>query len=75
MSRAINVDASLKSVTELCAKHNAIISAIEELPSGGTRVVLSNSPDAATMVTAFGSKVIKGLVDRKDQLRAGRLAR
>ncbi len=45
-------------------KHDAIISAIETLPSGGTRVVLMNSADAAKIIKAFGSKVLTGNVAR-----------
>ncbi|MCU6455567.1 hypothetical protein LPN01_15925 [Sphingomonas sp. A2-49] len=64
MSRAINVNATKTEVQALCLKHKAPISAIETLASGGTRVVLTNSDAAATMVRAFGRKVLSGTVER-----------
>ena len=65
MSRAINVDASLADVTARCAKLAAPITAIETLRSGGTRVVLKNADDAATVSKSFGSKVLDGVVTRQ----------
>ncbi len=64
MSRAINVDASEAHVLDMCAKHNASISAIEKLHSGGTRVVMKNMDDAVVIIKAFGAKVITGDVLR-----------
>ena len=64
MSRAMNVNIDQAEVIARCAKHNAAISAIEPLLSGGTRVVLVNADDAAVMRAAFGSKVIDGTVSR-----------
>jgi hypothetical protein len=64
MSRALNIDAPEKQVAQICAKHNLPVSAIEALPSGGTRVVLMNANDAATLSKAFGNKVIAGQVKR-----------
>ena len=65
-SRAINVTGDRATVDALCAKHNAVISAIETLPHGaGTRVVMMNSDDAAVMRRAFGKTVIKGKVERE----------
>ena len=64
MSRAINVNATKPEVEALCLKHKAPISAIETLASGGTRVVLTNSDAAATMVRVFGRKVLSGPVER-----------
>ncbi len=64
MSRALNVDASVQQVTDMCAKHAAGISTIEALLSGGTRVVLLNSHDAAVIMRAYGNKVLKGVVKR-----------
>ena len=64
MSRAINIDALQGDVLDMCAKHNAEISAIETLHSGGTRVVLKNGDDAAILVKAYGAKVLTGAVRR-----------
>jgi len=64
MSRAINVNASQMDVLSTCKRHGAVISAIETLASGGTRVVLMNADAAATMRQAFGKKVIGGEVRR-----------
>lgn len=65
MSRALNIDATEDHVAATCAKKHAAISAIETLPSGGTRVVLLNTIDAATIRKAYGAKVIEGTVRRK----------
>lgn len=64
MSRAINVNAPQADVVKLCGKHNAPISAIESLPSGGTRVVFNNAEATATMTRIFGRKVLTGAVAR-----------
>jgi len=64
MSRALNVKATPAEVTTMCGKHNAVISAIEKLASGGTRVVLMNAHDTAVITKAFGTKVVKGKVSR-----------
>jgi hypothetical protein len=64
MSRALNLDATLAHVTDMCAKHTAGISMIEPLKSGGTRVVLLTAHDAALISRAYGAKVITGAVVR-----------
>lgn len=64
MSRAINVDASLAHVTDMCTKHSATISMIEPLQSGGTRVVLMNAHDAALITRAYRGKILTGAVQR-----------
>lgn len=64
MSRALNIAASEADVIATCAKKNAAISSIETLASGGTRVVLNNAIDAATIRKAYGAKVIDGTVRR-----------
>ena len=64
MSRAINVNVLEADVVKLCSKHNADISAIETLPSGGTRVVFNNADATATMTRIFGKKVLTGAVTR-----------
>jgi hypothetical protein len=58
MSRAINVNATNAEVSAICAKHKATISAMETLPAGGTRVVLMNADDAATIAQAFKKKIL-----------------
>lgn len=65
MSRAINLDALEAHVLATCVKHNAAITAIETLGSGGTRVVFKNAVDATTIAKAYGSKVLTGPVQRK----------
>ena len=64
MSRALNIRATPAHVTTTCAKHNVNISAIEALQSGGTRVVLDNADDTATIAKAYGTKVLTGAVQR-----------
>lgn len=64
MSRAINVNAPQADVVKLCDKHNAPISAIETLASGGTRVVFNNIDATETMTRIFGKKVLTGTVTR-----------
>lgn len=58
MSRAMNVRMPLAEVRTRCDKAKARISAIEELPSGHTHVVLVTSEDAETMRGVFGSRLI-----------------
>jgi hypothetical protein len=64
MSRAINIDATEAHVTTMCGKHSAVITSIESLRSGGTRVVLTNGDSAAVIRRAYGNKVIAGAVQR-----------
>ncbi len=64
MSRAININAPEDHVLAACAKRKLPISAIESLHSGGTRVVMKNATDAATLTAAYGRKVISGTVQR-----------
>jgi hypothetical protein len=64
MSRALNLAALEADVVATCAKHNAVITAIETLRSGGTRVVLSNADDTAIISKAYGAKVLTGPVSR-----------
>jgi hypothetical protein len=70
--RAINVEMARADVEASCAKNNTRISAIEVLPKGGTRVVMMNGDDAATMRRVFGKKIIEGVVQRQHWLRAPR---
>ena len=69
VSRAMNVRVTQEQAIAMCAKHNAIISAIESLPSGGTRIVMMNVDDAAKIAKAFGSKVLTGTVERTGWIR------
>ena len=64
MSRALNIDAAKADVLATCTKHKAAVSTAETLLSGGTRVVLMNSIDAATIAKAYKSKIITGPVAR-----------
>jgi len=64
MSRAINLSIPYSDVVAMCEKHNVAISAIETLPSGGTRVVLMNAYDTAIIARAFTSHIIEGPVQR-----------
>lgn len=64
MSRALNLNATQTHVINTCAKHKAPISVVETLTSGGTRVVLKNADDAATIGRVYGNKVITGAVTR-----------
>jgi hypothetical protein len=69
MSRALNVQAEHAHVLATCAKHKTPISAIEKLLSGGTRVVLMNSDDAATIRHAYRTKLIGGAIRREAWVR------
>lgn len=64
MSRAMNVDATENEVLALCAKQGAVVSAIETLLSGGTRVVLAHPDGAHVMRRVFGKRLVKGAVQR-----------
>jgi len=64
MSRAINLTVPVADVTAACVKHQAAITAIEPLPSGGTRVVLKNGDDAARMRKIFSRSLIDGPIKR-----------
>jgi hypothetical protein len=64
MSRAINIDVSADFVEELASRHKLTISTIESLSSGGTRVVMMNSQDAARARELMKSKIIQGKVVR-----------
>jgi hypothetical protein len=68
-SRAMNIDAGRSDVIAMCAKHKAEISAIEDLISGGTRVVLINIQGANLVRKAFGKRVMAGEVVRARWVR------
>ncbi len=69
MSRAINVNLEVATVRQLSAKHNASISVVESLISGGTRVVYNNSIDAQEMRAVFTKSIINGTVTRTKWVR------
>jgi hypothetical protein len=69
ISRAINIKAEEAQVVAVCKKHKVVISAIETLPAGGTRVVLTTATEAAVIAKAFASKVITGPVTRTSWIR------
>jgi hypothetical protein len=64
MSRAINVNAEVKDVQALCAKHDIAISTIEPLTSGGTRVVLLNPIGADRIRELLSKKIITEAIVR-----------
>lgn len=64
MSRAINVSAAPEAVSALCRKKCVPLSAIEELPSGGTRVVFLNTADTVKMTALLKRQLLSGRVDR-----------
>ena len=64
MSRAVNVNAKTVEVETLCDRHAIRISTMEELLSGGTRVVLVNADGAAALRKHMKTKLIEGQVKR-----------
>jgi len=64
MSRAINLNATQEHVIAACQKRKLPISAIEALPSGGTRVVMNSGTDTAILAKLYGKKVLAGEVRR-----------
>lgn len=64
MSRVVYIDATQDHVIATCAESNLLISAIEPLLSGGTRVVMNTAVDRARIARSYGSKVITGPVKR-----------
>lgn len=64
MSRAINLKLTETEVTEFCAKAGVAISAIEELPAGGTHVVLVTSEGAEEVRIKFKKHIVLGRVKR-----------
>jgi len=64
MSRALNLNASHEDVVASCARAKAPITQIETLVSGGTRVVLKNGDDAATIERLYKGRIITDRVTR-----------
>ena len=71
VSRAINIAADRAHVLATCLAKKATVSAVEDLLSGGTRVVLMNGDAAALVRRAYGKKVIDGPVTRTRWVRNG----
>lgn len=69
MSRAINVTATEAQVKTAAAEHDAPISAIETILSGGTRVVFMNGGDAERMRRIFKDQMVVGAVTRSKWVR------
>jgi hypothetical protein len=64
MSRGLNLDAPKEHVLDTCAKHKLIVTQIETLVSGGTRVVMKTGDGAATLARAYRKQVIEGPIRR-----------
>jgi hypothetical protein len=64
MSRALNIDASEAEIMASCASAGIVISMIERLQSGGTRVVLNNAVDAKAVARTYRLKLLTGEVTR-----------
>ena len=58
MSRALQLAMSEQDVLALCASKNVAVSAIERLPSGGTRLVCCSSSGADIIRHKAKSKII-----------------
>ena len=57
-TRAINIGANTADVLAMCARKSASVSAIEQLPDGGTHVVLVTMDGADTIRHAFKDKLL-----------------
>jgi hypothetical protein len=64
MSRVLFVSLDEGEVVSRCLAAKVGISAIESLPSGGTRLVCMSSDGAAEMKRKFKSNLIAGAVSR-----------
>lgn len=73
MSRTLHLSMSHSDVVDQCAKQSVGISAIEELVSGGVRLVTMSVDGAETMRAKLKTKIIKDEVTRTPVfLKAGR---
>lgn len=72
MSRAINVKLSENTVRGLAAENQALISSLEALPDGGTRVVFTRVVDADQMRIIFSSQLLRGPISRTKWASHGR---
>ena len=64
MSRVVNVWATPDVIKHTCTKHAFRISALEELVSGGARVVMTDGRDADAFRVIMKDKLIEGAVTR-----------
>jgi hypothetical protein len=64
MSRAMNVSLDEAAVAALCKTAKVAISAIEPLPSGGTRLICVSPLGAETMRKRLKKHLIEGAVVR-----------
>jgi hypothetical protein len=64
MSRAMNLTLTESEVTASCKTAGVVISAIETLKSGGTRLVCVTPDGAAKMRRKLKIHIIEGAVDR-----------
>lgn len=64
MSRALNLSLSEADVRSQCKAGRLSISALELLPDGGTRVVLTTSEEAHDARHRFRKSIIEGRVRR-----------
>ncbi len=64
MSRAMNLNLTRDEVEAAVLKHGAVISSIEPLLPSGTRVVLTNAEQAASLRRKLKAQVIEGVVRR-----------
>jgi len=63
-SRAMNLSLGEPEVKKLCAAKNVAISALEPLPSGGTRLVCTVIEGADTIRAAAGKSLLDDRVKR-----------
>ncbi|WP_157220171.1 hypothetical protein [Flavisphingomonas formosensis] len=66
------IDVAQSHVTKTCATHEALISSIETLPGGYTRVVLQSGHAAAVIRRIYADKVVTAAVPRTPLSVAGR---
>jgi hypothetical protein len=71
LNRSMNVALDQQVVLAHAERHNAPISAIETILSGGTRVVFMNMADADRMREVFATSLINGNVVRSRWARNG----
>ncbi len=64
MSRAMNLNLTRAEVEAAVLRHGAVISSIEPLLPRGTRVVLTNAEQAASLKRKLKAQVIEGIVKR-----------
>ena len=64
MSRAMNLALPEAEVKQLCLSHGVSISAIEPLPSGGTRLICTTPAGAEAMRVRLHGHIIDGAVTR-----------